>query len=252
LTLSILELTPLALTLSLTLAPLSSQPSSSAHPLSQHVAHTHIHTHGPKQRKKVRHKAHSDEEDDHDETYLNATPSHSAALDSGTNFKDLLSHGVVVSVNGQPWNRIVAHVSDPESEADMPETADGGDDEEEDAEWEDEPTATAGGDNAGGEEGGMVKRRPRKARFGSSAGNAVKGEDKGVTRRKRRPSEVVKEGGKIDRDRAVVVVYGLSPGKEYEIELQVVGLAGPEGAEGVGEWVLSPVEHASFQYQTAY
>ena len=151
-------------------------------------------------------------------------------MDSGTNFKDLLSHGVVVSVNGQPWNRIVAHVSDPE-----PEVPEGADEEEEDAEWEDEPSAIAGGDSAGGEEGGMVKRRPRKARFGSSAGIAVKGEEKGVVRRKRRPSETVKEGGKIDRDRAVVVVYGLSPGKEYEIELQVVGLAGPEGAEGVGK-----------------
>jgi hypothetical protein len=34
-------------------------------------------------------------------------------------------------------------------------------------------------------------------------------------------------------DRAVVVVYGLGPGKEYEIELRVVGMFG-EGFDGIG------------------
>jgi len=222
LTLSILELTPLALTLSLTLAPLGSTPtpgpSSSSHPHTPtaHIAHTHNHAHGPKSRKKPRHKAQSDDEDEEEHAGAFA-----GVLDSSTNFKDLLSHGVVVSVNGQPWNRIVAHVSDPEEHE--PEVD--GDDEEEE-EWEDEPSASATAGQAEEGENVMVKRRPRKARFGSAATNAVRTEEKSVARRKK-AGEVGKEK-RVDRDRAVVVVYGLSPGREYEIELQVVGLSGTE------------------------
>lgn len=82
----------------------------------------------------------------------------------------------------------------------------------------------------GGEEGGITRRRPRKARFTLSAENAAKeaglGDDK---RRKERE----RQG---ERDRAVVVVYGLSPGKEYEIELRVVGMFG-EGGDGIGKLV---------------
>lgn len=222
LTLSILELTPLALTLSLTLSPFS----SSHHTPTQHVAHTHNHAHGPKSRKKPRHKPHSDDEDDHDDSqHLSPFPGSypQSLVDPSTNFKDLLSHGVVVSVNGQPWNRIVAHVSDPEEEHEEDEP------EHEDTEWEDEPAVTDMGETE--ETGELVKRRPRKARFGSSAGHAVK--DTTIARRKRRPSEV-KDRQKVDRDRAVVVVYGLSPGKEYEIELQVVGLSGPDSSDPFG------------------
>ena len=224
LTLNILELTPLALTLSLTLSPLT----SSHHTPTTHVAHTHNHAHGPKHRKKVRHKPHSDDESDHHEdNHLSPFGQYPSALvDPATNFKDLLSHGVVVSVNGQPWNRIVAHVSDPDDEQDTEEH-------EEDAEWEDEPIAIAT-EAAGEGDEGVIKRRPRRARFGVSAGNAVKEEEKAVKRR-RRPSEITKDR-KIDRDRAVVVVYGLTPGKEYEIELQVVGLAGADGTDQIGEF----------------
>jgi hypothetical protein len=32
-----------------------------------------------------------------------------------------------------------------------------------------------------------------------------------------------------DRDRAVVVVYGLTPGKEYEVELRVIGVGVQDG-----------------------
>lgn len=233
LTLSILELTPLALTLSLTLSPFSTSPVAH-HTPSQHVAHTHNHAHGPKSRKKPRHKPHSDDEDDHEDTHhLSPFPGSypHALVDPSTNFKDLLSHGVVVSVNGQPWNRIVAHVSDPEEEHEEDEP------DHEETEWEDEASTDVAGDNEAGE---LTKRRPRKARFGTSAGNAVK-EDKSVARRKRRPSEV-KDRQKVDRDRAVVVVYGLSPGKEYEIELQVVGLSGPESSDPFGEIFYSPLK----------
>lgn len=171
-----------------------------------------------------------------------------ALVDPSTNFKDLLSHGVVVSVNGQPWNRIVAHVSDPEEE-----TETGEEPEIEGSEWEDDPAGA--GTETGNEEmmtpggEGVTKRRPRKARFGSAAGNAVKGDDKGSVRRKRRPSEV-KDRMREDRDRAVVVVYGLSPGKEYEIELQVVGLSAPDAGDPFGKFRLqytSPDPEADFQ-----
>jgi hypothetical protein len=139
LTLAILELTPLALTLSLTL-------SSS------------------RRRRK------SDEEASEDD---DETPS----------FKDLLSQGVVVSVNGQAWSRIFAHVSDL--------------DDEEEVEAEVEVV-------------GITQRRPRRARFVESAEQALRA----TGRRK----------GRVDKDRAVVVVYGLSPGSEYEVDLRVVGM----------------------------
>lgn len=131
-------------------------------------------------------------------------------LNGEVRFKDLLSHGVVVSVNGQPWNRIVAHVSD---EDDL-----GAEEEEEEWEADDE-----GG--TGEEEGNMTRRRPRKARFSLSAGHAAR--EAGLAEKRKREK-------KSQGDRAVVVVYGLSPGKEYEIELRVVGMFG-DGADGIGE-----------------
>ena len=139
-----------------------------------------------------------------------------------SNFKDLLSHGVVVSVNGQPWNRIVAHVSEPEEEP-----AEGEVNDTDEAEWEDD------GADVEQEGSGITRRRPRKARFMLSAGRAIEGEE--PSPRKRPPSSERKEKLKLDKDQAVVVVYGLNPGTEYEIELQVLGLAGPDG-DALGEF----------------
>jgi hypothetical protein len=47
-----------------------------------------------------------------------------------------------------------------------------------------------------------------------------------------------------------VVVYGLSPGKEYEIELRVVGMFG-EGVDGIGTtlFLMSYRSSANIQYQ---
>jgi hypothetical protein len=139
---------------------------------------------------------------------------------------------VVVSVNGQPWSRIVAHVSD-DDESTAHAQEEGEDHEEE--EWEDEyehagidpSLAGEGGEEELGSEG-VTRRRPRTARFTLSASNATKGE--GSTGAKKKREAVRREG----KDRAVVVVYGLSPGKEYEIELRVVGLAGQDG-DALGE-----------------
>jgi hypothetical protein len=149
--------------------------------------------------------------DDSDSVFPGAWP----VLNGQVRFKDLLSHGVVVSVNGQPWNRIVAHVSDADEEDE--EDVDADDEEEQ---WDDEPA----GQGAGEEEGNMTRRRPRRARFNMSAGNAAREAGLGGKRRKEKKSQ---------GDRAVVVVYGLSPGKEYEIELRVVGMFG-EGVDGIG------------------
>lgn len=125
---------------------------------------------------------------------------------------------MVVSVNGQPWNRIVAHVTDEDADVDAEEEED-----DEEAGWGEDDT---GGDQSNGEEGNVTRRRPRKARFSLSAGHAAR--EAGVSGGRKR--EKKSQGG----DRAVVVVYGLSPGKEYEIELRVVGMFG-DGVDGIGK-----------------
>ena len=124
LNLTILELTPLALTLSLTLAP-SPAATSLAHSSSQHLINNHNHAHGPpKPRKKTRYRRPDSDDEltaveiDDDASLIPGTYRIASLLEGGTNFKDLLSHGVVVNVNGQPWSRIVAHVSDPDEEDD--------------------------------------------------------------------------------------------------------------------------------------
>ena len=232
LTLTVLQLTPLALTLSLTLAT-NFTTRSPSHLSLQHVAHIHNHAHGPaKNRKKTRHR-HSESDDEltaveADDEYASLIPGtypNHGLLEGGSNFKDLLSHGVVVSVNGQPWNRIVAHVSDTDDEeADVEVGV------EEDGEWEDDPDHAT--------EEGATKRRPRKAKLSLGAGEAVKdaGDREDATGHGKRGNEKDKE--RWQKDRAVVVVYGLSPGKEYEIELRVVGLSG-QGGESLGELCAS-------------
>jgi hypothetical protein len=246
LALTILELTPLAVTLSLSLAfPTSSHSHHTPH---THLAHSHNHTHGSitKHRKRTRHKragleAESDEDiaDFEDETTTGSSAlTHFA---DGSSFKDLLSHGVVVSVNGQPWTRIVAHVSDPDEDEAAGQ-------EEDDGEWEDtelEEAVEAGGIEEG-LPNGVTRRRPRRARFSLSAGNAVQGEKEVKPRKK---VEGLKD--RSDKDRAVVVVYGLSPGKEYEIELRVVGLSDQDGFESLGESLRGIVLRFSIE-QCAY
>ena len=222
LSLSILELTPLALTLSLTLASPSTSTSASG---SHSASNTHLHPQSPAvhshRRKKRHHHNNNRTRDSDDDTAVemddsDIIPGAWPVLNGQVRFKDLLSHGVVVSVNGQPWNRIVAHVSDADEEDE--EDVDADDEEEQ---WDDEH---AGGGEANGEEGNMTRRRPRRARFTLSAGNAAR--EAGIANKRRKEK-------KSQGDRAVVVVYGLSPGKEYEIELRVVGMFG-EGVDGIG------------------
>ena len=240
LSLTILELTPLALTLSLELAsPLSLAPATPAAAAARRrkAAHSnrgHAHAH---------HRRDSDDDGPGTEHETDGDGQHvsipgSWPLDVGRSFKDLLSHGVVVSVNGQPWNRIVAHMSEPEHEeheheheneveestSDTEGAGTGQEGEwEEGGEW-DHAGARSDEEGAGAELGqsGIQRRRPRRARFMLSAQNAI-GQK---SARKARPERQVEER---DRDRAVVVVYGLTPGKEYEVELRVIGVGAQDG-----------------------
>jgi hypothetical protein len=170
------------------------------------------------------------EMDDSDSIIPGAWP----VLNGQVRFKDLLSHGVVVSVNGQPWNRIVAHVSDADAEEEDDHEGDADAEDEEEEQWDE----VAGGGS--GEEGNMTRRRPRRARFTLSAGNAAREAGLGGKRRKEKKSQ---------GDRAVVVVYGLSPGKEYEIELRVVGMFG-EGVDGIG--TSFSLSELTVQYQVRF
>lgn len=217
LSISILELAPTSVTLALTRSP----PQHNLAP-AQHVvhslAHHHSHTHalaGCGKKKKKHRKAESDENDDEDDSGSGShvPGAYPSLLVEGQTFKDMLSHGVVVTLDGMPWSRIVAHVSD-DAEEEEP-------DEEED--WEDDDEAHE--EETVGTTSGTAPHaaRRRKGRRPSS-GPA------------RRPKAHDKPAGtqRLDRERAVVVVYDLDPSKEHEIELQIVGLSG-EIKESLGE-----------------
>jgi len=199
LTLTVLEITPTSLTLSLSLSS-TSRGSISPTPLI------------PAQKRKKRNRRHPADSDDDltavegdDESHgpQSSLPGSWPILDSGETFKDILSQGVVVTVNSVPWPRITATVIEDE------ET------EEEVISEVDQP-AGAEGEGDGGEGGteGMTRRRPRKARFSLSASDAVSpGERKAKI-----------DGLKKEKERAIVVVYGLTAGKAYEVELTVPGV----------------------------
>jgi hypothetical protein len=110
-------------------------------------------------------------------TQSGAFPARLAPLPNAKpSFKELLSKGVMVTVNGRPWNQIVAHVSD------------------------DEP-ATSGVDS-----------------------NGLSSDSEALSSR-----VVDKMLEQMTRDRAVVGIFGLEPGKEYEIDLKVVANFAGEG-----------------------
>lgn len=258
LSISILELAPTSVTLALTRSPpiLTATGHGAAHLTpAQHVvhslahshhSHSHTHTHaqahasgsscntsggGSKRKKKNRRnqgaQPDSDENDDEDDSgsASHAVPgAYPSLLVEGQTFKDMLSHGVVVTMDGMPWSRIVAHVSD---DAEDEDTAIGLEDE--DADWEDEEESHGvHEEETVGTTSGTAPHsaRRRKGRRPSS--------ERGPATRRLRPD---KPSGaqRWDRERAVVVVYDLDPSKEHEIELQIVGLAG-EVYEGLGKF----------------
>ena len=210
--LSVLELSPLALTLALSLATSGPQSHPTHNPSAHHIAHTHHGQAGLTQSRKRRTRTRHDSDDEltafegEEDAHLAASPSNATS----SAFKDLLSHGVVVSVNGQSWTRIFAHVSE-EAENLVGEV------EHEpshavDEDWEDEMDHA----EEGLEDSHVTQRRPRKARFHLSASDALR--ESGT----RHPEQ----GGRLQRignDKALVIIYGLSAGQEYEIDLQVMG-----------------------------
>jgi hypothetical protein len=203
---------------------------------------SHISGGGGKKKKKKRlgqsnhhHPGDSDEgaddavEDDHGNqasgsNALGAIPGaypYPSILAEGQTFKDMLSHGVVVTLDGMPWSRIVAHVSDDADDEDNPVP---GTSEDDDGEWEDdwEHAGLEGGEeglaNTSSTEHGQLPRRRRRHRASDASRHHVP--------RRIKVPEKHASGPRWDRERAVVVVYDLDPSKEHEIELQIVGLSG--------------------------
>ncbi|ODO07755.1 hypothetical protein I350_03333 [Cryptococcus amylolentus CBS 6273] len=220
LTLTVLDLTPLALTVSLSLTPSASLPlqPSTHHAHGVHGGHP-SQSSGNSKRKRNRRKANGSalsaavqgegsEDDEHEVE----------DSDGGVSFKDLLRHGVLVYVNGVQSNNLFANVMD----------------DEDDDEWEDDPESVPPASSEELEENmeqGVTRRRPRKARFGASAAEAA-GKPPG-----KKKDEKHHKG---DKDRAVLVIYGLMPGKEYEVELRVVGMGGQEADPTPSTSVLIP------------
>lgn len=108
-------------------------------------------------------------------------------------FKELLSNGIIVTLNGQPWNRIVAHVDDED------------------------------GRNAAVASAALHKD----ADATGTSSTGADGREQMLTG--------ISHAGSAGGDRAVVVIYGLEPGKEYQVDLRVVGPAGANAASTVAD-----------------
>lgn len=118
-------------------------------------------------------------------------------------FKELLSKGIVVTVNGNPWNRIVAHVSDDDVPIPTSAATSKGSDTE-------HPTANN-------------KQEESQAATSQSAGTSASFPT---------PTLQTRSSAAAHKDRAIVVVYGLEPGKEYEVDLKILGQISEVEANG--------------------
>lgn len=255
LSIAILELAPTSVTLALTRSPPTPSNLTPAQQLVQsHAHHAHSgsasplqngHGSGPKNKKKKKRSATSNlhqattsaadsedgAEDDGEESGSHGAMAGSYSLPSllgeGQTFKDMLSHGVVVTLDGMPWSRIVAHVSDDEADGEgSPWGA--GDDQDDDGEWEDDWEPAGGTD--GGAEGGHANTtsssRPAARRRRRKGARGTTDTARAQVTRPIRTKDTQDRTQRWDRERAVVVVYDLDPSQEHEIELQIVGLAG--------------------------
>ncbi|KAL1409043.1 hypothetical protein Q8F55_005867 [Vanrija albida] len=258
LSIAILELAPTSVTLALTRSPPGNSPSPSGsanhhtpaqhvvHSLSHHQSHNHGHAgssshannSGKKKKKKrggasggnlsVPHGADSEDggDDGDDDSggphgFIPGAYPFSSMLADGQTFKDMLSHGVVITVDGMPWSRIVAHVSDDADDEDGLGAGANGDGEDDDADWEDD-WEHAGNDEDETNVPGVatVARRRRGHRQSAGASDAHRPQGTRPTR----SHAAHEKQPRWDREKAVVVVYDLDPSKEHEIELQIVGL----------------------------
>lgn len=106
-------------------------------------------------------------------------------------------------MNGNPWNRIVAHVSDDDVPIPTSSAA----------------TATSGTDQTGEEHNDLSAVVSSITTGASSASFST-------------PSIQARSPTATHRDRAIVVVYGLEPGKEYEVDLKILGQIADVEAHG--------------------
>ncbi|WVO18315.1 hypothetical protein L204_106030 [Cryptococcus depauperatus] len=230
LTLTVLDLTPLALTVSLSLTPFVPNPLTS-HTHHAHGQHGHSHSHSKGKKRHRKRIASTSPGEGTDEDDVEDSDSTSAQQDGGVSFKDLLRNGILVYVNGFQSNNLFANVMD----------------EDEEEEWEDEHDSIPFSPPATGEEAeenmeqGVTRRRPRKARFGASAALASgTGVDDRESKGGKKKDEKHGNGHKNGKNRAFLVIYGLMPAKEYEVELRVVGMSDQEGDGLVSTSVLIP------------
>jgi hypothetical protein len=265
LNLEILEITPLSLTVSLSLAP---QPRwASSLPASSSTAQNDLLVHGQQQfgvpaakQRKARGKGHrhghghqasasgggqhdSEEEmtavEDNGEGSSQLNPSHHATAStpytssslpgsyprrlplSSTHpdpsshvppsFKELLSKGIVVTVNGNPWNRIVAHVSD-----------------------DDVPIPTSAATSKGADSEHSTANNKQEENQGAASSAHATGSSASF----QTPTLQTRTSAAAHKDRAIVVVYGLEPGKEYEVDLKILGQISEVEANGEQDCVF--------------
>ncbi|GHJ87260.1 hypothetical protein NliqN6_3662 [Naganishia liquefaciens] len=132
-------------------------------------------------------------------------------------FKELLSKGIVVTVNGNPWNRIVAHVSD-----------------------DDVPIPTSAATSKGSDpEHPIVNNKQEEGQ--TAASQSVETSASFPT-----PTLQARSSAAAHKDRAIVVVYGLEPGKEYEVDLKILGQSSEVEANAATATtsVTAPAHHA--------
>ncbi|KAJ9122366.1 hypothetical protein QFC22_001788 [Naganishia vaughanmartiniae] len=142
-------------------------------------------------------------------------------------FKELLSKGIVVTVNGNPWNRIVAHVSD-----------------------DDVPIPTSAASTTGTTKGTGSGETPSGGGHGNSSDTSGISANKSALDSTTTPASfptpsIIGRQNNLqsrEKDRAIVVVYGLEPGKEYEVDLKVLGQLS-ETEASVSTSLTTPVHH---------
>lgn len=124
-------------------------------------------------------------------------------------FKDLLSNGIVVTINGQPWNRIVAHVNDEEGATGQGSSSVMG------------AAGVGSGEGSSGVGHASANIKHRLSTEGDSATSAAGPmTTTNPTTNEPVPTHIEPHA---TADRAVVVIYGLEPGKEYQVDLRVIG-----------------------------
>lgn len=246
LNLQVLEITSLSLTIALSLAQRPAklvQPQSTASSSGQQSQTATNSPSGSSRKKSKRlsksaaaanpphYESEVENEDTHSSSRFNhATDNLSASLstsklgdvssnrtgDSHTlSFKELLSKGVMITVNGRPWNQIVAHLSD-----DVPAQPF--------QEGKKTDISTESNDQQDSTRDGGKTSLPL--------------EPKAITKWVDQHSNTNALKGRSGM--AVISVFGLEPGKEYEVDLKVLANVGEGEPSQAGEYRVSIILRA--------